>query len=52
MSFGGSHSDWKFIKKKKKSFKKIRIGSHYGACIIVKYDFFKDKLMELYKIND
>ena len=48
MSFGGRHSDWKFIKKKKKSFKKIRIGSHYGAGSIVKYDFFKDKLIELY----
>ena len=35
-------------KKKKKSFKIIRIGSHYGAGSIVKYDFFKDKLIELY----
>ena len=53
MSFGGRYSDWKFLKKKRKKnlnyFKKIRIGSHYGACSIVKYDFFKDKLIELYK---
>ena len=50
MSFGGSTTDWTFIKKKrkKKASKKIRISSHYGACSIVKYDFYKDKLMELY----
>ena len=48
MSFGGRYSDWKFLKKKKKSFKTIRIGTHYGACSIVKYDYFKDKLIELY----
>ena len=51
MSFRGRLSDWKFLKKKKngKVFKKISIASHYGACSIVKYDFFKDKLIELYK---
>ncbi len=48
MSFGGKKSDWKFIKKKNNSSKKIRIGTHYGACSIVKYDFFKEKLNELY----
>ncbi len=48
ISFGGRETDWKFIKKKKNSFKKIRISSHYGACSIVKYNFFKSKLMELY----
>ena len=48
MSFGGKFSDWKFLKKKKSSFKRVRIGTHYGACSIVKYDFFKEKINELY----
>jgi len=48
MSFGGKNTDWKFIKKKKNSFKRIRIGSHYGACSIVKYEFFNEKINELY----
>lgn len=41
MSFGSIYSDWIINKK--------RIYSHYGACSIVKYEFFKEKLNELYK---
>ena len=41
MSFGGKPTDWwvnKFIK----------LPAHYGACSVVKFDFFKYKLLELY----
>ena len=41
MSFGGKKSNWKVNKFK-------RISSHYGACSIVKYKFFNERLNELY----
>ena len=41
MSFGGKFSDWKIGKFK-------RISTHYGACSIVKYEFFNEKINELY----
>jgi hypothetical protein len=41
MSFGSKTSDWIINKK--------RINSHYGACSIVKYKFFNEKLIEIYK---
>jgi hypothetical protein len=41
MSFGNIYSDW--------IINKTRINSHFGACSIVKYEFFKEKLNELYK---
>ena len=36
MSFGSKYSDWLI--------NKTRINSHYGACSIVKYEFFQEKL--------
>ncbi len=41
MSFGAKSSDWKIGK--------IKINSHYGAGSIVKYEYFGEKLNELYK---
>ena len=41
MSFGGRPTDW-YVNKY------YKISSHYGACSIVKFDFFKYKLLELY----
>ena len=41
MSFGSKYSDWKIGK--------LKINSHYGAGSIVKYEYFKEKLNELYK---
>ena len=41
MSFGSKNSDW--------IINKTRINSHYGACTIVKYEFFQEKLNEMYK---
>jgi hypothetical protein len=41
MSFGSKYSDWIINKK--------RIYSHYGPCSIVKYNFFNEKLIEIYK---
>ena len=41
MSFGSIYSDWLI--------NKSRINSHYGACSIVKYEFFKEKLNKMYK---
>jgi hypothetical protein len=41
MSFDCKSSDW-FINK-------TRMYSHFGACTIVKYEFFKEKLNEMYK---
>ena len=41
MSFGSKYSDWKI--------KKIKINSHYGAGSIVKYEYFNEKINELYK---
>ena len=41
MSFGSKYSDWKI--------KKIKINSHYGAGSIVKYEYFNEKLNNLYK---
>ena len=40
MSFGAKSSDWKIGK--------IKINSHYGAGSIVKYEYFGEKLNELY----
>ena len=40
MSFGAKSSDWKLGK--------IKINSHYGAGSIVKYEYFGEKLNELY----
>ena len=41
MSFGAKSSDWKVGRK-------IKINSHYGAGSIVKYEYFGEKLNELY----
>ena len=41
MSFGNKYSDW--------IINKTRINSHYGGCSIVKYEFFQEKLNEMYK---
>ena len=41
MSFGGKQTDFKVGKFK-------RIAAHYGACSIVKYKFFNERLNELY----
>lgn len=41
MSFGNKYSDW--------IINKTRINSHFGACSIVKYEFFNEKLNEMYK---
>ena len=40
MSFGSKYSDW--------IINNTRINSH-GACTIVKYEFFQEKLNEMYK---
>ena len=41
MSFGSKYSDW--------IINNSRINTHYGACTIVKYEFFQEKLNEMYK---
>jgi hypothetical protein len=41
MSFGNIYSDW--------IINKTRINSHFGPCTIVKYEFFQEKLNEMYK---
>jgi hypothetical protein len=41
MSFDSKYSDW--------IINKTRMYSHFGACTIVKYEFFKEKLNEMYK---
>ena len=41
MSFGNKNSDW--------IINETRINSHYGPCTIVKYEFFQEKLNEMYK---
>ena len=41
MSFGNEYSDWIINNK--------RINSHFGPCSIVKYEFFQEKLNEMYK---
>ena len=41
MSFGNKYSDW--------IINKTRINSHFGPCTIVKYEFFQEKLNEMYK---
>ena len=41
MSFGNKYSDWIINNK--------RINSHFGPCSIVKYEFFQEKLNEMYK---
>ena len=41
MSFGSNYSDW--------IINKTRINSHFGPCSIVKYQFFNEKLIEIYK---
>ena len=41
MSFGNKYSDW--------IINETRINSHYGPCTIVKYEFFQEKLNEMYK---
>ena len=41
MSFGNKYSDW--------IINNTRINSHFGPCTIVKYEFFQEKLNEMYK---
>ena len=41
MSFGNKFSDW--------IINNTRINSHFGPCTIVKYEFFQEKLNEMYK---
>ena len=41
MSFGSKYTDW--------IINKTRINSHFGPCTIVKYEFFQEKLNEMYK---